>query len=93
MVDTGPKYNSECAGQHIPIFRFRTDAAILGRFQGLVKVQRGPAVPTNTGQHNPIKATTDEDQGQARKKFLILISLLHPVVRLPQKKMGTDLFS
>jgi hypothetical protein len=49
----------EYAGQHIPVLALPTTAAILSGFRELVKVLRTPPWPTNTDQHNPIRAATD----------------------------------
>jgi hypothetical protein len=48
----------EDAGQHIPILGVRRDAAILGGFQGLVKVLRNLAEPANNGQHMNIRKSS-----------------------------------
>jgi len=53
------RLTGEYAGQHIPILALPTTAAILSGFRELVKVLPTPLWPTNTDQHNPIRAATD----------------------------------
>ena len=48
----------EYVGQHIPLLKPPTTAAILLPFQGLVKALHYQPLPTTTGRHNPIMAAT-----------------------------------